>query len=91
MINNLTGLVLIHDSCVTRFNTIGARCNYCLAAVSERRLNITEKETKRRQRQRLSATKTMMKSFQVVTLFAIIGAALAFAPNQIPQGMLFIC
>jgi hypothetical protein len=28
-----------------------------------------------------------MKSFQIVTIFAIIGAALGFAPNQIAQGM----
>jgi hypothetical protein len=27
-----------------------------------------------------------MKTFQFVTLFALIAAAMAFAPNQVPQG-----
>jgi len=27
-----------------------------------------------------------MKTFQIVTLFALIGAAMAFAPNQAPKG-----
>lgn len=27
-----------------------------------------------------------MKSFQIVTLFALIAAAMAFAPNSVPQG-----
>jgi hypothetical protein len=27
-----------------------------------------------------------MKTFQFVTLFALIAAATAFAPNQVPQG-----
>jgi hypothetical protein len=29
-----------------------------------------------------------MKNFQIVTLFALIAAAMAFAPNQVPQGEL---
>lgn len=27
-----------------------------------------------------------MKTFQIVTLFALIAAAMAFAPSQVPQG-----
>ena len=27
-----------------------------------------------------------MKTFQIVTLFALIAASMAFAPSQIPQG-----
>jgi hypothetical protein len=33
--------------------------------------------------------KVTMKSFQIVTLFALIAASMAFAPNQVPQGELF--
>jgi hypothetical protein len=28
-----------------------------------------------------------MKTFQIVTLFALVAASMAFAPNQTPQGM----
>lgn len=31
-------------------------------------------------------TISTMKSFQIVTLFALIAAAMAFAPNQVSQG-----
>jgi hypothetical protein len=27
-----------------------------------------------------------MKTFQIVTLFALVAASMAFAPNQLPQG-----
>jgi hypothetical protein len=27
-----------------------------------------------------------MKSFQIVTLFALFASAMAFSPNQLPQG-----
>ena len=31
-----------------------------------------------------------MKTFQIVTLFALIAAAMAFAPNSVPQGELLL-
>ena len=32
----------------------------------------------------------IMKTFQIVTLFALIAAAMAFAPNSVPQGELLL-
>jgi len=29
-----------------------------------------------------------MKTFQIVSFFALLASALAFAPNQVPQGKL---
>lgn len=32
-----------------------------------------------------------MKSFQIVTLFALVASAMAFSPNQLPQGRICFC
>ena len=32
-----------------------------------------------------------MKSFQIVTLFALVASAMAFSPNQLPQGKFSFC
>jgi hypothetical protein len=32
-----------------------------------------------------------MKSFQIVTLLALVASAMAFSPNQLPQGRFYFC